>query len=182
MVAAVGDPPVSVFSIIGGDSMGKKLTHVDEQGRARMVDVGEKPITRREALAEGRVILSADAYGQLVQNRLAKGDALAVARVAGIQAAKRTADWIPLCHTIPLHAIEVNFEMNPADRTVRVTGRACADWTTGVEMEALVAVSAACLSLYDMTKAVDRGVEISSIRLLTKSGGQSGNWSRATEK
>jgi len=157
----------------------EKLTHVDKDGRARMVDVGDKPVTRRVAIAEGRVSMSAEAFRQLEENRLAKGDALAVARLAGIQAAKRTSDWVPLCHSIPLNEVVVDFVLDADTSAVVVTGRASADWTTGVEMEALVAVSAACLAIYDMTKAVDRGVEIGGVHLLEKSGGRSGHWTRS---
>ena len=155
-----------------------KLTHVDGSGRARMVDVGSKQVTPRKAVAEGRVRLAAEAFEQLRDNRLAKGDALAVARLAGIQAAKRTADWIPLCHSVPLDHVDVEIELAPSDRAAIVTATAAARWTTGVEMEALVAVSAACLALYDMAKAVDRSITIERVRLLSKSGGRSGSWSR----
>jgi cyclic pyranopterin phosphate synthase len=155
-----------------------KLTHVDGSGRARMVDVGSKEVTARRAVAEGRVRLAKDAFEQLRDNRLAKGDALAVARLAGVQAAKRTADWIPLCHSIPLEHVDVEIELDPTDTVVIVTATAAARWTTGVEMEALVAVSAACLALYDMAKAVDRAITIERVRLLSKSGGRSGAWSR----
>ncbi len=155
-----------------------KLTHADDHGRAAMVDVGGKPATRRRATAEGAVRFGAEAYRLLRENRLAKGDAVAVARLAGIQAAKRTADWIPLCHAIPLEHLEVEIDLPEAGTTATVRATASARWTTGVEMEALTAVSAACLALYDMAKAVDRGIEIGNIRLLAKSGGRSGNWTR----
>lgn len=155
-----------------------RLTHTDERGRARMVDVGDKPVTRRRAVAAGTVTFGREAYDLLRENRLAKGDALAVARLAGVQAAKRTADWIPLCHTVPLSDVAVEIELRDDDRQARVLGSAGAEWTTGVEMEALVAVSAACLALYDMAKGVDRAIEIGSIRLLEKDGGRSGAWKR----
>ena len=156
-----------------------RLTHLDASGRARMVDVGGKDVTARRAVAEGRVRFSEQAFALLQEQRLAKGDALAVARVAGIQAAKRTGEWIPLCHAVPLDHLEVEIALVAAPREARVRATAAARWTTGVEMEALVAVSAACLALYDMAKAVDRGIEIGGIRLLEKSGGRSGTWMRA---
>jgi cyclic pyranopterin phosphate synthase len=155
-----------------------KLTHVDGSGRATMVDVGPKRVSRRRAVAEGRVRFKRTAFRALEQNRLAKGDALGVARLAGIQAAKRTADWIPLCHTIPLDHLEVLIELDDLELEARVTATASARWSTGVEMEALVAVSAACLSLYDMAKALDRGITIEGIRLKEKKGGRSGAWKR----
>lgn len=155
-----------------------RLTHVDKSGKAVMVDVGDKQPTRRRAVAHGRVFFNQEAYDQLSENRLAKGDALAVARLAGLQAAKRTAEWIPLCHTIPLDHLGVEIELEPEGRSARVEATAAAHWTTGVEMEALVAVSAACLALYDMAKAVDRGIRIGEIELLSKEGGRSGAWNR----
>ncbi len=154
------------------------LTHLDREGRARMVDVGDKAVTARRAVAEGRVHLGPTAYPLLRENRLAKGDALAVARLAGIQAAKRTAEWIPLCHTVPLQHLELEIELDDGAHAALVRATARATWTTGVEMEALVAVSAACLALYDMAKGVERGITIEGIRLLEKSGGRSGTWRR----
>ena len=159
-----------------------KLTHVDAHGEAVMVDVGEKKATRRRARAEGRVSFNARAFRQLQENRLAKGDALSVARLAGIQAAKRTAEWIPLCHTVPLDHLELTIELEPEERAARVTAVASARWATGVEMEALVAVSAACLALYDMAKAVDRSISIDQVRLLEKEGGRSGKWKSRTRR
>ena len=155
-----------------------KLTHVNRAGEARMVDVGSKRATRRRAVARGAVSLNRKAFRLLADNRLAKGDALAVARLAGIQAAKRTADWVPLCHPVPLEHLEVSVELDDAGPRVIVTATACARWTTGVEMEALVAVSASCLAIYDMAKSVDRGMTIGDVELLRKSGGRSGNWRR----
>ena len=156
----------------------RRLSHLDARGRARMVDVGEKPLTRREAVAEGRVRLSGQAFHLLRRNRMAKGDVLSVARIAAIQAAKRTADWIPLCHPIPLESIQVDFRLEPARRRVRIEARAAARWSTGVEMEAMTAVLAAALTIYDMCKAVDRGIQIDAIRLLRKRGGRSGEYRR----
>lgn len=155
-----------------------KLTHVDDKGKARMVDVGSKRVTRRRAVARGRVAFNAEAFGLLEANGLGKGDALGVARLAGIQAAKRTAEWIPLCHTIPLEHVEVEISLDGRRRAADVVASAAARWTSGVEMEALVAVGAACLALYDMAKAVDRGITIGPIQLLSKDGGRSGRWRR----
>lgn len=140
-----------------------------------MVDVGAKAVTARVATAAGVVRLAPAARTALLRGRLAKGDAIAVARLAGIQAAKRTPEWIPLCHAVALTSVDVDVAPAGRDRlTVTATARA-AD-RTGVEMEALVAVAAACLAIYDMVKAIDRGVVIGDIRLLAKSGGRSGDW------
>jgi cyclic pyranopterin phosphate synthase len=147
-----------------------------------MVDVGTKKATRRRAVASGRVTFNAEAYRRLRENRLAKGDALAVARLAGIAAAKRTAEWIPLCHTVPLDHLEIEIDLDDEQRTAQITASAAARWTTGVEMEALVAVSAAGLALYDMAKAVDRGITIGEIQLQSKSGGRSGAWKRRASR
>ena len=155
-----------------------KLTHVDETGAVRMVDVSEKPITLRRAVARGTVAFGAEAFRLLRANKLAKGDALAVARLAGIQAGKRTAEWIPLCHTVPLSRLEVAILLVTRGKRARITATAESLWTTGVEMEALVAVAAAALALYDMAKGVDRAIAIEEIVLLEKSGGRSGSWRR----
>jgi cyclic pyranopterin phosphate synthase len=150
------------------------LTHVDEKGRLHMVDVSDKPITVREAVARGRITMSAAALRAVSEATLKKGDALQAARVAGIMAAKRTADLIPLCHPLPLSHVEVI--LTPADNGYVVEGRARTAAQTGVEMEALTAVSVAALTLYDMVKAVDRGMVIGDIRLVAKSGGRSGDY------
>jgi len=155
-----------------------RLTHADRAGRARMVDVGRKRVTRRQAIARGRVRFGRTAYRLLKENRLAKGDALAVGRLAGIQAGKRASEWVPLCHPIPIEHLEVEIELADPRREAVVTAIARARWSTGVEMEALVAVAAACLALYDMTKAVERGVRVTDIELLEKTGGRSGAWRR----
>lgn len=155
-----------------------KLTHVDATGAVRMVDVSGKAATLRRAVARGTVVFGAEAFRLLKANALAKGDALAVARLAGIQAGKRTSEWIPLCHTVPLTLLQVDVALIPSSRRVRITATAEARWTTGVEMEALVAVSAAALALYDMAKAVDRAIHVEGIVLLEKSGGRSGSWRR----
>jgi len=146
-----------------------------------MVDVSRKRATRRRAVAEGRVRFNAAAFGALSQNRLAKGDALAVARLAAIQAAKRTAEWIPLCHALPLEHVDVTIDLQPGERAARVTAIAVARWSTGVEMEALVAAAAACLALYDMAKGIDRGITIEQVRLRSKSGGRSGVYRRPAD-
>jgi cyclic pyranopterin phosphate synthase len=155
-----------------------RLTHADRSGKARMVDVGPKRATRRRAAAEGIVRLGARSYRLLRENRLSKGDALSVARLAGIQAGKRTPEWIPLCHQVPLDLLQVEIELDDDARAARVVATATARWVTGVEMEALVAVAAACLALYDMVKGVDRGALVERIALLEKSGGRSGAWRR----
>jgi cyclic pyranopterin monophosphate synthase len=153
----------------------KRLTHIDEKGAARMVDVAEKAVTAREALAECTVRMAA-ATIRAVREGTAKGDALQVARVAGIMAAKRTSDLIPLCHPLPLTSVAIDFEF--VDGGVRVLARARVTGQTGVEMEALTAAAIAGLTLIDMTKGVERGVYIESVRLLEKSGGRSGTWKR----
>src|SRR5690606_26225510 len=140
------------------------LTHLDSQGRAQMVDVGHKPIIRRTAVAEGYFVAAAGTLDRLMSGQLPKGEALAVARIAGVLAAKRTDQWIPLCHTLPLDHVSVTFERTAPDR-LRVTATTSVEARTGVEMEALTAVAAACLNLYDMTKAVDKALAIEGVRL-----------------
>ncbi len=156
------------------------LTHYDADGNARMVEVGDKPVTKREAVAEGRITLGPAALAAVVGRRAAKGDVLATAQLAGIQAAKRTSDWIPLCHPLPLTGIDVSLTVDEASSAVTCRATARTEWRTGVEMEALCAVSGALLTVYDMLKAVDRGLEIGPIRLVSKSGGQSGEWARGS--
>ncbi|MAQ18638.1 MAG: cyclic pyranopterin monophosphate synthase MoaC [Sandaracinus sp.] len=153
-----------------------ELTHLDEHGRARMVDVGDKPITAREARASARLRMAPETLEALRAGTTKKGDALATARIAGIQAAKRTPELIPLCHTIALTKVEVRFELR-ADGVAIETVARCAD-RTGVEMEALTAASVAALTLYDMLKAMDRGMVIEAVQLEAKSGGRSGDWHR----
>jgi cyclic pyranopterin phosphate synthase len=152
------------------------LTHVDATGRPRMVDVGDKPVTRRSATAEGFLSLSPEAHAAVASRRNRKGDVAFTAELAGIQGAKRTADLIPLCHPLALDAVEVSVELG-ADH-LRVTATARTEGRTGVEMEALCAVNAALLTAYDMLKAVDRTLELGPVRLLAKSGGRSGDWVR----
>jgi cyclic pyranopterin phosphate synthase len=147
---------------------GEDLTHLDDRGRARMVDVGEKPPMRREAVAEGMFCAAAETLDRLLAGDLPKGEALAVARIAGIQAAKRCDELIPLCHTLPLDQVTVEFERVEAMQ-LRVVATARTTAKTGVEMEALAAVSVAALTLYDMTKAIDRDLRVEGVRLLRKS-------------
>ncbi len=156
----------------------KKLTHVDEKGAARMVDVGDKPNTDRYAIASGKVLISEELYRQLRDHTLKKGDAFAAARIAGIQAAKKTSDIIPLCHTLPLTFVSVELELKNNPPSVEIRAEARTHYKTGVEMEALTAVSAAALTIYDMGKAVDRNMTIDSIRLEEKGGGRNGRWIR----
>ncbi|MGE8140793.1 cyclic pyranopterin monophosphate synthase MoaC [Novosphingobium sp. NPDC080210] len=151
-----------------------ELTHLDEQGKARMVDVGAKSETRRVAIAEGRITMSAQALTAIRDGAVPKGDVLAAARIAGIMAAKKTADLIPLCHPLSLDAATVDFAFE--ESAVRVTASASLSGKTGVEMEALTAASVALLTIYDMAKAVDKGMVISGMRLIEKRGGKSGDW------
>lgn len=153
------------------------LTHLDEDGAARMVDVGTKAATAREAIASGRIDMSAQAATAIADGLVKKGDVLAVARVAGIMAAKKTADLIPLCHPIALSAVTVDFDLD--DRGVTVTATARTAGQTGVEMEALTAASVALLTIYDMAKALDKSMIIGGIGLIAKTGGKSGDWHRA---
>jgi cyclic pyranopterin phosphate synthase len=161
--------------------MAEELSHLDAKGQARMVDVGEKPITRRICVARGEVRMAPETLDRISQGTLPKGDVLATARLAGIQAAKRTAEWIPLCHSLPLDAVEIELIPDPEGSRVVIQARAQAHWRTGVEMEALVAVSAAGLTIYDMCKAIDRGMTLGEVRLVSKSGGKSGEWTRPAD-
>jgi len=154
------------------------LTHLDEAGAARMVDVTAKPPTAREAVARGVVHMARDTVTAIVDRAVAKGDVLAVARIAGIQGAKRTSELIPLCHPLAITAVSVELEPVVADGRVNIVARVKTTGPTGVEMEALTAVSVAALTLYDMVKAIDRAVVIGEICLEEKSGGRSGHWRR----
>ena len=154
------------------------LTHVDAEGRARMVDVGEKAETARTASAEGFITMTVETLDAIEQNALSKGDALAAARIAGIMAAKKTAELIPLCHPIALTDVGVDVEADRSLPGLRVTAWASTRGRTGVEMEALTAVTVALLTIYDMAKALDRGMEISGVRVTEKRGGRSGDWKR----
>ena len=152
------------------------FTHFNEQGRARMVDVTEKAVTDRVAVAAGRVYMNAETLAAVKEGRIKKGGVLAVAQVAGIMAAKRTWDNIPMCHPVPLTGVDISFEFEETAVAIRASARCKAE--TGVEMEALSAVSAAALTIYDMCKALQRDMEISDIRLLYKAGGKSGEFCR----
>lgn len=155
-----------------------ELTHMDADGNAHMVAVGGKAITDRVAIAEGWIQLGAEALGAVVERTAAKGDVLTVAQLAGIQGAKRTSDLIPLCHPLPITGVDVELSVDESANRVVCRATTKATWRTGVEMEALTAVSTALLTVYDMLKAVDKGPEIGGIRLLEKHGGKSGSWVR----
>jgi len=150
------------------------LTHINAKGEAHMVEVGHKPVTQRTAVAQGRIRMTAEAMAAIAEGRVAKGDVLATARIAGIMAAKRTSDLIPLCHPLPLSSVEVTLEPEGTAMVVTATARISAQ--TGVEMEAMVAASVALLTLYDMVKAMDKAMVIEQVRLLSKTGGKSGDW------
>jgi cyclic pyranopterin phosphate synthase len=164
------------LGLYNNGTMSKKLTHLDEQGQAKMVNVGQKPDTERVAVARGRVVMQPETLQLIIEGNLKKGDVLTVAQLAGVMAAKRTSELIPLCHPLLLTHIDVACTPNPSasgvdiEATVRVRGK------TGVEMEALTAVSVAALTIYDMAKAVDRDMQLTDIRLVHKSGGRSGTY------
>lgn len=151
-----------------------RLTHLDDSGAARMVDVGGKPATARRAVASGRITMSPQALAAIREGNAPKGDVLGPARIAGIMAAKRTGDLIPLCHPLALDAVTVDFAYE--DDAIRVTATASLHGKTGVEMEAMTATSVALLTIYDMAKAIDKGMVIEGVRLIAKSGGKSGDW------
>ena len=155
-----------------------ELTHLDAEGRARIVDVGGKPDTARSARAEGAITMSTDALDAIERNSLSKGDAISTARIAGIMAAKRTDELIPLCHPIALTDVGVDVDIDRSLPGLRVTAWASTRGPTGVEMEALTAATVALLTIYDMAKALDRGMEISGVRVTEKRGGKSGDWKR----
>lgn len=159
--------------------MPDELSHLNERGEVHMVDVSSKDVTHRVAVAEATVLMSDSLRDRFFEGELPKGDAAAVARVAGITAAKKTADLIPLCHPLPLTAVDVSLEST--GHGVRVLTKVSTDSRTGVEMEALTAASVAALTIYDMVKGLERAVEITNVRLLEKSGGQSGDWIRERE-
>jgi cyclic pyranopterin phosphate synthase len=156
-----------------------RLTHLDRRGQARMVDVAAKPVTEREAVAECSVRMAAGTIAAVRDSELSKGDALAVARVAGIMAAKRTAELIPLCHPLPLSFAGVEAAVDADAGVITLTAEARTTASTGVEMEALTAASIAALTVYDMVKGLERGARIAEVILLEKSGGRSGDWRRA---
>jgi len=161
-------------------TVSERLTHVDERGAARMVDVSAKDVTVRTARASGRVLVSPRVVELLRGEGVPKGDALAVARIAGIQGAKRTPELVPLCHPLALHGVEV--ELDVADDAVEINATVRTADRTGVEMEALTAVATAALTVIDMVKAVDKGATITDIRVEEKTGGRSGHWQRATDQ
>lgn len=154
----------------------KKLTHLDHEGRARMVDVGAKPVTQREAIARARVLLSLETFTLVKKGSIKKGDVLSVAQIAGIQAAKRAWEWIPLAHPLPLTFVDVQLWLDPSLSSVEIEAICRTEGKTGAEMEALTAVATAALTVYDMCKAAERGICITDLRLIKKSGGKSGTW------
>jgi cyclic pyranopterin phosphate synthase len=156
--------------------MSRKLTHLDEKGEARMVDVGDKAHTQRVAVAESRIVMQPETLELILSGGHKKGDVLATARIAGIMAAKRTGDLIPMCHPLMLTKVKVELTPEPDRHAVHITAECAVSGQTGVEMEALTAASVAALTLYDMCKAVDRGMVIEQTRLLEKRGGKSGHW------
>lgn len=153
-----------------------EFTHFNDEGRAKMVDVSEKQVTLRTASAGGTVKLNTETYDMVVQGRMKKGDVLAVAQVAGIMAAKKNSDLIPMCHPIALTGVDISFVLDSKEYTIEVTATVRCKGETGVEMEALTAVSVAALTIYDMCKAVQKDIVIDHIRLLSKSGGKSGDY------
>jgi cyclic pyranopterin phosphate synthase len=154
-----------------------KFTHLDEQGRARMVDVSEKTVTARQATARGRISMSAETLAMIAEGRARKGDVLAAARIAGIMAAKKTHELIPLCHPLAITGLTIDFTPDDKSGAIEVEATVKIEGKTGVEMEALTAVSVACLTIYDMCKSADRAMRIGDIRLIEKSGGKSGHYS-----
>lgn len=152
------------------------LTHMNDQGRARMVDVSDKAITKRIAVAAGSIYMQPETLALIMEGKMKKGDVLAVAQVAGIMAAKRTSEFIPMCHPLMLTGIDIHFETDAAANAIHIFATVKITGQTGVEMEALTAVSAAALTIYDMCKAVDRGMRIMDIRVTEKDGGKSGHF------
>lgn len=158
-----------------------RLTHLDAEGRPRMVDVSDKAVTSRRAVAEGRIAMAPETLRAIVEGRTAKGDPIQVAEIAGVMAGKRTADLIPLCHPLPGTTLDVSLTVVQTPPSVVARAEAVVSGQTGVEMEALTAVSVALLTVYDMVKAVDRGMRIEGVRLVEKSGGRSGSWTASEE-
>ncbi len=156
------------------------LTHFNDQGDVHMVDVGEKKVTRRRAVTEGWIAMQPETLGMIKKGDHKKGDVLSVARIAGIMAAKKTAELIPLCHPLMLTSVTIDMEIDEATHSIRCEVSAETAERTGVEMEALTGLQVALLTIYDMCKAVDRGMEIKDVRLIHKSGGKSGEWNRET--
>jgi cyclic pyranopterin phosphate synthase len=160
--------------------MAKRLSHLDARGRVRMVDVTAKKTTLREAIARGSVFVRRATLERLTAGNTPKGNVLATAHLAAVLAAKRTSEWIPLAHPVPVEAVDVAFELDPSGPTIEIEARVRTTARTGVEMEALTAVSAAALTLYDMLKAIDRGMVIGEVALWEKRGGRTGTWKRAS--
>lgn len=161
---------------MSANDAGHKLTHTDAAGKAAMVDVSGKTDTRRVAVAEGEIVMSQEAFVAIRDNAIAKGDVLGVARIAGIMAAKRTHDLVPLCHAIALSSIEIGLEPDESLPGVRARATAVATGPTGVEMEAIIATTIALTTIYDMAKSIDRAMRISNVRLVSKTGGKSGDY------
>tara|TARA_B110000263_G_C15002017_1_gene370966 strand:+ start:45 stop:527 length:483 start_codon:yes stop_codon:yes gene_type:complete len=154
------------------------FSHLDKNGSANMVDISTKDITKREATASCKIFLSQTAYTKVRENQMSKGNVINIAKIAGIMASKKTYDLIPLCHQIPLNKVDVNFEFNNSDFTISIISKTITNWKTGVEMEALTAVSVAALTIYDMCKSIDKTIKITDIQLEKKSGGKSGSYNR----
>lgn len=154
------------------------FTHFNDQGRAKMVNVGEKPITQRVAVAAGRVLVNEHTFSLIRSGGIKKGDVLTVAQIAGVMGAKRTPDLIPMCHTVQVEGIDLELHLDEKRHSVEITASVCCDGRTGVEMEALTAVSTAALTVYDMCKAVQKDMTITDIRLLSKTGGVHGDYKR----
>ncbi len=161
--------------------MGSVLTHIDNEGKARMVDVSNKSPSKRTAIASGLVVLSQDAFNAIVDKKVPKGDVFATARIAGIMAAKGVGSLIPLCHPLPVEHVEIDFKPRDDIPGIEIIASASITAKTGVEMEAMTAVSISALTIYDMCKAIDKGILIKEIKLLEKSGGKSGHWIRKEE-
>lgn len=158
--------------------MTKTLTHLNDQGEAHMVDVSEKTVTHRAAIAHSFVVMQSETLAMITEGKHKKGDVFAVARIAGIQAAKKCAELVPLCHPLNLTHISVEISAEPDNKRVKIEARCALDAKTGVEMEALTAASVSALTIYDMCKAVDKGMIISETKLIEKTGGRSGEWKR----
>ncbi len=161
------------------EETGASLTHIDERGRARMVDVGGKEATRREAIAEAIVTMSRDTLRLVIEGQMKKGDVFGAARLAGIMAAKKTPELIPLCHPLPIDAVHLDFTVDEVASSVVIHATAGTTARTGVEMEAMVAAAVAALTIYDMCKAAEKGITITGINLIRKSGGKSGLWQKS---
>lgn len=158
--------------------MKDSLSHLNRKGQAHMVDISPKPLTQREAVASGRIIIGPDALNLLIESKISKGDVLAVARIAGIMAAKKVQTLIPLCHPLNLQQVEIDFTPDSEKNAIEILARAKAKGATGAEMEALTAVSVAALTIYDMCKSAEKNITIEKVRLEYKTGGKSGTWKR----